>query len=64
MCNFINTNEVIKLLKKHVEWKKIFYIWTIYFDTGIEKKKFYFWNSLAFFFVNTLIAFKNLINDD
>ena len=26
MCNFVNTNEVVKLLKKHVESINIFYI--------------------------------------
>ena len=33
VCNFINPNEVDKLLKKHEEWINIFYIWTIYFST-------------------------------
>ena len=31
MCNFVNTNEVVKLLKKHVESVNIFYICTIYY---------------------------------
>ena len=33
MCNFVNTNEDVKLLKKHVESINIFYILTIYFYT-------------------------------
>ena len=40
MCNFVNSNEVVKLLKKHVESIKVFYIWTIYFYTGWNIKVF------------------------
>ena len=40
MCNFVNTNEGVKLLKKHVESINIFYTSTIYFDTGWTVKVF------------------------
>ena len=40
MCNFVNTNEVVNLLKKHVESINIFYNRTIYFYTGWTIKVF------------------------
>ena len=40
MCHFVNSNKVVKLLKKHVESINIFYIGTIYFYTGWTIKVF------------------------